>query len=72
MPRGDPFTQFCQQITRTGRTVVADLHLHSTASDGAGSSGVELNAAERLPRRAPADVEPATVLSRLASLSVRN
>ena len=34
MPRGDPFTQFCQQITRTGRTVVADLHLHSTASDG--------------------------------------
>ena len=34
MPRGDPFTQFCQQITRTGRTIVADLHLHSTSSDG--------------------------------------
>ncbi len=34
MPRGDPFTQFCQQITLTSRTVVADLHLHSTASDG--------------------------------------
>jgi len=34
MPRGDPFTRFCQQMTRTGRPVVADLHLHSTASDG--------------------------------------
>ena len=34
MPRGDPFTQFCQQISQARRTVVADLHLHSTASDG--------------------------------------
>ena len=34
MPRGDPFTQFCRQISQAGRAVVADLHLHSTASDG--------------------------------------
>ena len=34
MPRGDPFTQFCRQMASTDRTVVADLHLHSTASDG--------------------------------------
>ena len=34
MPRGDPFTQFCQRITEADRTVAADLHLHSTASDG--------------------------------------
>jgi len=34
MPRGDPFTQFCQQVAHAGRTVAADLHLHSTASDG--------------------------------------
>ena len=34
MPRGDPFTRFCQQMAQSGRTVVADLHLHSTASDG--------------------------------------
>ncbi len=34
MPRGDPFTQFCKRMANTGRTVVADLHLHSTASDG--------------------------------------
>lgn len=34
MPRGDPFTRFCQQISVSGRAVAADLHLHSTASDG--------------------------------------
>ena len=34
MPRGDPFTQFCQRISEADRTVAADLHLHSTASDG--------------------------------------
>ncbi len=34
MPHGDPFTQFCQQISEADRTVAADLHLHSTASDG--------------------------------------
>jgi predicted metal-dependent phosphoesterase TrpH len=34
MPRGDPFTQFCQQMARTDRAVVGDLHLHTTASDG--------------------------------------
>ena len=34
MPRGDPFTQFCQRISEADRSVAADLHLHSTASDG--------------------------------------
>ena len=34
MPRGAPFTQFCRQMADAGRRVVADLHLHSTASDG--------------------------------------
>ena len=33
MPRGDPFTRFCQQMAQSNR-VAADLHLHSTASDG--------------------------------------
>lgn len=34
MPRGDPFTEFCRRIAAVDRTIVADLHLHSTASDG--------------------------------------
>jgi len=34
MPRGDPFTQFCRQMASASRSVAADLHLHSTASDG--------------------------------------
>ena len=34
MPRGDPFTQFCRQMAGADRRIVADLHLHSTASDG--------------------------------------
>ena len=34
MPRGSPFTALCQQTARGGRTVVADLHTHTTASDG--------------------------------------
>ncbi len=34
MPRGSPFTALCQQINPYAQRVVADLHLHSTASDG--------------------------------------
>src|SRR6476660_7365413 len=34
MPRGDPFTALCRQAAELARRVVADLHLHTTASDG--------------------------------------
>ena len=34
MPRGDPFTALCRQAASLARRVVADLHLHTTASDG--------------------------------------
>lgn len=34
MPRGSPFTALCQQTARGGRVVAADLHTHTTASDG--------------------------------------
>ena len=34
MPKGSPFTRLCQQAARPARVVVADLHLHTTASDG--------------------------------------
>lgn len=34
MPKGDPFTTLCQQAATLTRRVAADLHLHTTASDG--------------------------------------
>ena len=34
MPRGAPFTQLCQLASPGHRAIVADLHSHSTASDG--------------------------------------
>lgn len=34
MPKGDPFTALCQLAAATDTRVVADLHLHTTASDG--------------------------------------
>jgi predicted metal-dependent phosphoesterase TrpH len=34
MPRGDPFTALCRQAANLSRRVTADLHLHTTASDG--------------------------------------
>ncbi|OWK43831.1 PHP domain-containing protein [Fimbriiglobus ruber] len=34
MPRGQPFTALCQAIAAHARPIVADLHLHTTASDG--------------------------------------
>lgn len=34
MPRGQPFTQLCQQFAAVSRGAVADLHTHTTASDG--------------------------------------
>ena len=34
MPRGSPFTAMCQSLAALSRPVVADLHLHTTASDG--------------------------------------
>ncbi len=34
MPRGQPFTVLCQLAARLGQPRVADLHLHTTASDG--------------------------------------
>ena len=55
MPRGSPFTVLCQQTARGGRTVVADLHTHTTASDG------EL---------APADVLAHARRARLAAVAV--
>jgi 3',5'-nucleoside bisphosphate phosphatase len=34
MPKGDPFTALCQLTASLSRRVAADLHLHTTASDG--------------------------------------
>lgn len=34
MPKGDPFTALCRQAADRDARVVADLHLHTTASDG--------------------------------------
>ncbi len=34
MPRGSPFTALCQQTARHRRAIVADLHTHTTFSDG--------------------------------------
>jgi 3',5'-nucleoside bisphosphate phosphatase len=34
MPRGDPFTALCRLTASLSRRVAADLHLHTTASDG--------------------------------------
>lgn len=34
MPKGDPFTALCRLAAATDTRVVADLHLHTTASDG--------------------------------------
>ncbi len=34
MPRGQPFTTLCQLAARLSRPRVADLHVHTTASDG--------------------------------------
>lgn len=34
MPKGDPFTALCRQMADHDTRVVADLHLHTTASDG--------------------------------------
>lgn len=34
MPKGDPFTALCRQTAALSRRVAADLHLHTTASDG--------------------------------------
>lgn len=34
MPRRDPFTAMCQQLAAQDPTVIADLHAHTTASDG--------------------------------------
>jgi predicted metal-dependent phosphoesterase TrpH len=35
MPRGSPFTELCRFTANSNRVIVADLHTHSTASDGA-------------------------------------
>src|SRR5205823_8090842 len=34
VPIGQPFTRLCQQLTRPAGTGRADLHLHTTHSDG--------------------------------------
>jgi 3',5'-nucleoside bisphosphate phosphatase len=34
MARGSPFTELCQATARSSKVLVADLHTHSTASDG--------------------------------------
>ena len=34
MPKGDPFTALCRQAADRDTRAVADLHLHTTASDG--------------------------------------
>src|SRR5882724_4166889 len=35
MPAGAPFTQLCRQLSRPRHAGRADLHLHTTCSDGA-------------------------------------
>jgi predicted metal-dependent phosphoesterase TrpH len=34
MPRGDPFSQLCQLAAALAQPIAADLHTHTTASDG--------------------------------------
>jgi 3',5'-nucleoside bisphosphate phosphatase len=41
MPRGSPFTALCQALAQPSSIFIADLHAHTTASDGA-LSAVEL------------------------------
>lgn len=37
MPRGSPFTQLCSALSAAQQPISADLHLHTTASDGENS-----------------------------------
>lgn len=39
MPRGSPFTRMCQQMAALTGVVTADLHAHTTASDGDATPG---------------------------------
>ena len=39
MPRGSPFTRMCQQMAALTGVVAADLHAHTTASDGDATPG---------------------------------
>ena len=34
MPKGSPFTALCRRAADLARPVAADLHVHTTASDG--------------------------------------
>src|SRR5438309_2270729 len=50
MPKGSPFTALCRRAAELARPVAADLHVHTTASDGdyTPSQGVALAKAARL------------------------
>ena len=52
MPKGSPFTQLCQQAARLAAPVAADLHAHTTASDGDATPGQLVLAAARANLRA--------------------
>jgi predicted metal-dependent phosphoesterase TrpH len=54
MPRGQPFTALCQQAARLAGGVVADLHTHTTASDGEYTSSQVVTVAARARLRAVA------------------
>lgn len=47
MPRLQPFTQLCRQLAQPRRTDRADLHLHTTASDGAYAAKEIVDLAQR-------------------------
>src|SRR5437868_648957 len=47
MPTGQPFTRLCQQLARPAETGRADLHLHTTHSDGEYSPAEVVHIARR-------------------------
>src|SRR5438105_6809004 len=47
MPGGQPFTSLCQQLARPKLAGRVDLHLHTTASDGAYTPGEIVDLARR-------------------------
>src|SRR4051812_224913 len=64
MPRLQPFTQLCRRLSQPRRTDRADLHLHTTASDGAYSpvEVVDLAGRAGLAAIAVTDHDPLTGL----------
>ncbi|MCZ2341501.1 MAG: PHP domain-containing protein [Bacteroidales bacterium] len=52
MPRGSPFTRLCRQAAERVAPIVADLHTHTTASDGDATPSQLVQAASRAKLRA--------------------